>query len=185
MAFITGRGNGGGNGRNQAPLTTKTNGRRWCQMDFGRGRDSARSWRVGCSASGPAGRVGSVVWRVATSGFGAVAAWRSVQAQGRVGRRARLGRGAGMRRARGFALVGSWGARSAAVGSAGCLHARVGRQRGRERGGRREGGREMLGREREQRREREHRGRRRLLAGRSQACAHIGFGRWALVGRLG
>jgi hypothetical protein len=59
-----------------------------------------------------------------------------------------LGRGAGMRRARGFAPVGSWDARSAAVGPAGCLHARVGRQRGRERGGRGEGGREMLGRER-------------------------------------
>jgi hypothetical protein len=121
---------------------------------------------------------------VAPSGFGAVVAWRSVQAQGRVGRRALLGRGAGMRRARGFALVGSWGARSAAVGPAGCLHARVGRQRGRERGGRR-GGRETLGRERTE----EGEGAQGAAAApgwkKPGVRARIGFGRWALVGRLG
>jgi hypothetical protein len=33
---------GEGNRCNQAPLTTKTNGRRMCRLDFGHGRDSTR-----------------------------------------------------------------------------------------------------------------------------------------------
>jgi hypothetical protein len=66
---------------------------------------------------------------------------------------------------------------------AACMREWEGREAGREVGGEKEGER-CLG-EREQRRERKHRGQRRLLAGRSQACARIGTFRWALVGRLG
>jgi hypothetical protein len=90
-----------------------------------------------------------------------------------------------MRRARGFAPVGSLGARLAAVGPVGCLHARVGRQRGRERGGRGEGGRETLGRERTEEGEGAHGAAAAAGWKKLGVRTRIGKFRWAVVGLLG
>jgi hypothetical protein len=103
---------GEGNGRNQAPLTTKTNGRRVCRLDFERG--SSGSGPVVARARdrwGRARRVGRA------AGHGAVAA-----------------RSAGCVRAgRGYAR----GAGSHGVAQQGCWAAAACRERARRRRGER------------------------------------------------
>jgi hypothetical protein len=124
---------GKGKGRNQAPLTTKMNGRRGCRLDFGRGWDSVCSWRVGAEAarlrvrSGGSARTAGTRFRVGLHG----------------------GRGSGPAASQGLGTPGGWsiGLPGGARGGdrAGMRRARLRRER-ESMGENREGGRERRGR---------------------------------------